>query len=117
MRKWLALGGLAVVLWMVLVVRWATVEWSDTQQLATPEDAELEYVTFTCSPVFDAAEPGELDGQEPTHALTREPCNRHDSRRVVAIADLVIGAGIGVGLVTAARRTGRDSTSPTSITA
>ena len=113
----LALGGLGLVLWLVLVLRWATVEWSDTQRLDTPEDVELEFATFTCPGVFDAAGPGRLDGDEPEHDLTREPCNRRDSRRAVAIADMAVGAAIGAGLVVAARRSGRDASAEAPVAA
>lgn len=104
MQRWQRVAFLVIVAWMLAVGAWANRSWTEKIPLVTPPETEGRSRSFVCGAPFgaksaEAEEPGPLD-----HPLSRQPCEVHDERRVVAIVDLALGAFVLAGVVYAGRR-------------
>ena len=99
MRKWLRVGFVCVILWMLAVGVWANRSWTESLTPVAPAGVVAQERSFVCSAPFAARSVDPVGAVEADFPLPDEPCDVHRERRVLAIVDLGIGAALLVLLV------------------
>ena len=88
---WRRVAIAGVLVWMLVVVSWASRSWSDSVTLTTPPGVEEQSRQFVCSAPLDSRSAQPNGGDTSEYSLSRQPCEVHGERRWLAIFNIVLG--------------------------
>lgn len=117
MKTWWRVAFVSLLAWTLAVASWANSSWTEEIPLETPPGAEADFRSFVCSAPFKAkaAEPKEAEPTE--HRLSREPCEVHGERRLLAVLDILLGvAGLALLAYLGVRSASRKEPAPAEAT-